>query len=158
MHVHVPGPSVNTVQPLFVKHKAVDFRISCRLGSAGRSIHTAIHTCRSLTDHIRVREKRDGGSVPNGVPQHAESHNGPRAEGPSSAPTSQPAPAPAATQEEARPPEQQERQNQLANYIRSAVDNFDAVSQAVVALQSITQPCRHSSTILCKHNSCKAKT
>lgn len=89
---------------------------------------------RSLTDHIRVRQQRDSGSVPNGEVHHAQSQNGPQPEDPASANTSQPAPAPAAAQEQARPPEQEERLQQLVTYIRSAVDNFDMVSSAAFSL------------------------
>ena len=87
--------------------------------------HSDAH--RSLTDHIRVRQQRDSGSVPNGEIHHAESHNGSRAEGPASATLSQTAPLPAAVQEEARAPEHVEREQQLVTYIRSAVNSFDQV-------------------------------
>ena len=93
--------------------------------------HPTLHARRSLTDHIRVRQQRDSGSVPNGEVHHAELQNGSRTEGPASTTTAQPASAPAA-QEETRTPEQVERQQQLVIYIRSAVNSFDQVISAAI--------------------------
>ena len=105
----------------------IGFQLTPSLWQADQSTS---HARRSLTDHIRVRQQRDNGSVPNGEVHHAEAQNGSRAEGPASATTSQSAPAPAAAQEEARAPEHVERQQQLVFYIRSAVNSFDQVISA----------------------------
>ena len=68
--------------------------------------------------------------MPNGSAHHDEAYSGPPNGAANSGPAPQPAPAPAAAAEEAREPEHVQRQNALANYIRSALNSYEAVSSS----------------------------
>ena len=118
-----------------LEHKLVPLLITFQLApSLWQADQSTPRARRSLTDHIRIRQQRDSGSVPNGEVHDAEAQNGSRAEGPASATTSQSAPAPAAAQEEARAPGHVERRQQLVFYIRGADNMFDQVISAGICL------------------------
>jgi len=84
--------------------------------------------CRSLTEHIRVRQHQENGHVPNGISHAPEPDVSQQPDAGSMvlAPAPQAAHAPAP--QEGQDPTTLQRQHALSNYIRSATGDFGAVS------------------------------
>ncbi len=84
--------------------------------------------CRSLTEHIRVRQQQENGHVPNGMSHSPEPHVPLQPHAGSMVLATAPQAAQAPAPQEGQDTEILQRQQALSNYIKSATENFGGVS------------------------------